>query len=207
MPPFRLGNVALALLVLALECFFYVSTFLHYYRERVETRDIGLGIPVARAAAALLRLNLALLLALACRSLWTIVATCDADQSRAPLARHSPSRLFSLHRRSSRFLRRHVSTHAAIHLHKAVGFVVALCMTLHIVGHAFNYAAIARTPLRVVVDKYAVLLVDGRVPTFFDMLFGTIPGVTGVALTLVMVFILAYDALRVVLASSQPASS
>jgi hypothetical protein len=128
---------------------------------------------LARAAAAVLRLDCALILLLVCR-VWFNAAFARIE-----------------------WLRPHFSFDKVVVAHKLIGCTIALLVAMHVVGHVFNFrawSAIAPPLAASFEPALADALLDpvsGAPPSFAQLLFTRVPGATGLALLACFALVLA----------------
>uniref|UniRef100_A0AC35FZC6 NAD(P)H oxidase (H2O2-forming) n=1 Tax=Panagrolaimus sp. PS1159 TaxID=55785 RepID=A0AC35FZC6_9BILA len=143
--------------------FSYLETY--HYRFETEHRDLrrvmGYGISITRGAAAAISFNMAIVLLTVCRNVMTILRE-------TPLGEYIPF-------------------DAAITFHKIVAITAGFWATIHTVGHCINFYNVATQSQEGLACLFQEAVFSSNfLPSISYWFFGTITGITGILLVVVM---------------------
>jgi len=139
----------------------FLERYIHYYKPGIATVPyavLGQGLPMARGAAAALKVNTALLLVTMLRNFLSFIR--------------------------GTWLGSLLPVDKTIVFHRYIAWTCAFFAAWHIMAHMFNYNKLATSTL----DQLKIMNPAATtIPTQISLLWTTLPGATGVVVTMVMV--------------------
>uniref|UniRef100_A0A914XLN8 NAD(P)H oxidase (H(2)O(2)-forming) n=1 Tax=Plectus sambesii TaxID=2011161 RepID=A0A914XLN8_9BILA len=155
---------ALTTIYLFCEMFF---TYVFYKEETGYRKVVGVWAGVSRGSAQAMSFTLSLLLLTVCRNLLTFIRD-------TPLGYYIPG-------------------DAAMEFHIMCAAVSVFFIVLHVIGHAINFYQIGTQPPMVINCLFKEFHFDSDfMPKFHFWLFQTVPGITGVALLILMTVVVTF---------------